>query len=107
MRFVNDENGLSRIRNNQKYKPKPISYYCDRKPKIKVESEDTKIRKDIYKNIIELMANNKSNIEIEIYLRNMYPDYAEYIAKVVNDQFVKRNLNKKTKIVDTEIGDER
>jgi len=94
MRDTRNINGILRLKNNRVYTPM-IARYCSTAPH-REQSEDTKIRRNIYRIIIEMIQQNKSNVEIEIYLRNLYPDYAEYIPKVINDQFAKRKLKEKT-----------
>jgi len=105
MGYTRDINGLLRMKT--KYTPKAKKAYFPPLKVNKEESEDTRIRKDIHRIIIKKIGENKSNIEIEIYIRSMYPDYAEYIAKMVNDQFTKRGLNRRVEDSDIEIGDER
>ena len=105
MRFTRDVKGLARIK-TQYAKTLKKPFFASF-PKNNEESEDTKVRKNIHKIILEKIGEEKSNIEIEIYLRNMYPDYAEYIAKMINDQFIKMGLNKKEEVSDKETGDER
>lgn len=107
MRFISNASGVERLRKNLNYKPKEYRKkiyvpYGDKK-----ESEDTTIRKDIYVTIINMMKENKSDIEIEIYLKNKYPDYAEIIPKFIRDQFSKRASNKKEKLEIKETGNER
>lgn len=108
MRFTRNVSGLERLYSNMSYKRKNPKYYMDNIGPRREQSEDTKIRKDIYRIIIEMLNNNKGTIEIEIYLRELYPNYAEYIPKVVNDQYIKFNASKKkNKEDDGRSGEER
>jgi len=107
MRFTNNEIcGIERLRKNETYRPQK-SRKKIHIPYIKVESDDTKIRRDIYATIISMIKEKKSDIEIEIFLRNKYPDYAEVIPKFISDQFAKYSSNKKVETEAKETGDER
>ena len=102
MRYYRDVSGIERIRTKESHRPKTWRGY---EPIKREDSEDTRIRKDIYRIIMEMMRNSKNTIETEIYLRGLYPNYADFIPKVVNDIYKKYK-----KIEDKEIkndGDER
>ena len=106
MKYTRELNGVERLKNARNYSP-GSKCYKERKFKKREESEDTRIRKDINKTIMDMLDQNKCDIEIEIYLRNIYPNYAEYIAKMISNRISKlkgRNLVENSK---QDIGDER
>ena len=70
----------------------------------KNESEDTRTRKDINGIIRGMAEQKKSSIEIKLILSEKYPNYEEYIIKMINQYFGKPN---KTKNSNVEMGDER
>ena len=65
-------------------------------------SEDTIIRRDINKTIMDMIQEKKGRVEIEIYLTNKYPNYSEYILKMISHRFDKQNSNKDK---DTNLGE--
>ena len=104
MRYTKNITGLARLRKNEEYKPKPISTYI---PTTKEESKDTRIRKEINSIIDNMIQQNKSNMEIQIFLANEYPDYTEYIIKMIKHHFNKLNQKKLTKDSNDKAGEER
>ena len=107
MRFIRDVSGLSRI--STKYAHKPNRRRGGNvSPKYeKVVSEDTRIRKDINAIIFQQVDAGKCDIEIEIYLTEKYPSYAEYIRKMIVNYITKVNLKKAKEQKNIESGDER
>lgn len=99
MRFTKNIDGVSRIIKSNTYKPshKEICY-----PKNTQQSQDTIIRRNINETIFKMVAEKKGDIEIEIYLTNLYPTYDEYIRKMISNYFAK--INRKTS---RETGEER
>ena len=91
MRFTRNIDGLSRISDHEKryrHKYNDKGWYYD--PLKKSEpSEDTKTRKNINETIVKMIKEGKNDIQIEIYLKNMYPTYSEYILKMISHQFSK------------------
>ena len=73
-------------------------------PTTKTPSEDTIIRREINYMIRCMEMQNKSSIEIKLILSEKYPNYSEYIIKMINQYFGKPN---KTKTSNVEKGDER
>ena len=106
MRFIKKSSGLNRIKNNRSSYTAGFrsDYYVSTK---REESEDTKIRKDIYTILNNMARENKSSIEIKYALTDKYPNYEEYIIKMINQYFGKINSNKKSKTSNEEKGDER
>ena len=99
MRFTKNTDGLARIRKNTSYKPKHIEICY---PKNTEQAKDTTIRRNINETIFRMVAEKKGDIEIEIYLTNLYPSYGEYIRKMISNYFAKLNIK-----TSKEIGEER
>ena len=105
MRFTRNlnGNGISRLRKNHTYKYKP-EYIPPPKPE---PSNDTLSRMAINKKIIEMLEENKNDIEIELYLREIYPGYVEYIPKMIRHHMSKINEKRSKNTKQEEVGDNR
>lgn len=103
MRFTRNLSGLKRIRTNGAYK-RNIEYIS---PKKEETSNDTIARWVINSKIIEMLEQNKGDIEIEIYLREKYPNYAEYIPKMIVHHSSKLRAKTTENNKQKEVGDAR
>jgi len=107
MRYVRNRKGLNRLKTNRQYTGGNMSNYNNISKAKKEESEDTKIRRDIHVILVRMAKDNKSSIEIKYCLTDKYPDYEEYIIKMINQLSSKMDsLNTKPK-ASREEGDER
>lgn len=103
MRYTRNLTGLERIiqegrKSRKKYKD--YSWYYDNRRKT-IESKDTKIRKDINLTIKSMIDAKKNDIQIEMYLTQLYPDYSEYIPKMISHHFSKlKEANIKNEITE-------
>ncbi len=109
MRCTRDITGLNRLTSNRVYSRRPNDHYYNYGPlpKKTEESEDTKIRKDINTTIIEMIKEGKNDIQIELHLKNLYPNYSEYILKMISHQFSKMNASKAANSKDDKTGEGR
>ena len=107
MRFVKDKSGIERTRTKYTQGDRVGKIRCGfntYQPHINKQSEDTIIRRDINKTIMDMIQEKKGRIEIEIYLTNKYPNYSEYILKMLSHRFDKQNSSK-DKENDTDLGE--
>ena len=101
------KSGVERLRKNTTYKRKKSTYKGLVPYKKPEPSEDTVIRKDINKIIMDMINQNKGDIEIEVYIRNKYPNYADYIPKMISHHSNKLRKIQVKKAENIKSGDER
>lgn len=100
--------GLERIRTNStSYRGGSCSDFYGYNQYKRAESEDTKIRRNIYAIINNMAQEEKTSIEIKAILTEKYPNYEEYIIKMINQYFGKLNSINIRKSSDLSRGDER
>ena len=87
--------------------PSASDYFFNTKKPARQESEDTKARKDINETVIKMIKEGKNDIQIELYLKDLYPNYSEYILKMISHQFSKINASKSENSKDDKTGEGR
>ena len=109
MRYTIIIDGLNRLGN---YRRKNANRFEDRgwyydEKKENEQSSDTKIRIDINSSVISMIKEGKGRVQIEVILTEKYPDYSEYILKMINHQFSKFNKTTTEVSKDENSGEER
>ena len=109
MRFTRNLDGLNRITKNREYNRHTKDHYYNYGPLPKKveQSEDTKIRMDINSSITRMIKEGKNDIQIEMYLTDLYQKYSEYIRKMISHQFTKINASKAANSKDVKTGEAR
>ena len=110
MRYTRSVSGLTRLsdyRKKHRNREYDNGWYYAGKPAPKEQSEDTKIRMDINTTIRNMMFEGKNDVQIEIYLTDLYPNYSEYILKMISHQFSKNNTSKSVESKDGKNGEAR